>query len=117
MKEQRLKVHTTNYINTFILVADDSKAFVGAVPPDKDNIKSTASIQFELISNNPYKYVSDDVVLMVHAYRNDLIAEEYEKARAELFSKGQACLRSSPLTKRYGWGIHFNQEGKIALYG
>lgn len=33
------------------------------------------------------------------------------------FSKGQACLRASPLTKRYGWGIHSNEEGKIAIYG
>jgi len=26
-------------------------------------------------------------------------------------------MRSSPLAKRYGWGIHNNAEGKIALFG
>lgn len=42
---------------------------------------------------------------------------EYEQARAQFFSKGQACLRASPLTKTYGFGIHSNAEGKVALYG
>ena len=45
------------------------------------------------------------------------VAEKYEEARRELFSKGQACMRSSPLTKRYGWGVHCNHEGKIAIFG
>jgi hypothetical protein len=28
---------------------------------------------------------------------------------------GTACLRASMLPKKYGWGIHFNSEGKMAL--
>lgn len=24
-------------------------------------------------------------------------------------------MRTSPLAKTYGWGIHYNQEGKMAL--
>lgn len=112
-----MKIHTTNYINTFIFVADDCPTIVGQTPPQKDNLKSIAYIQFEIIRNSPYKYNSDDVIFMVYAYRKDLIEEEFDKVRTDLFSKGQACLRSSPLTKRYGWGIHFNNEGKIALFG
>lgn len=112
-----MKIHTTNYINTFILVADDCPTIAGETPPQKENIKSIANIQFELIRNNPYKYSSDDVIFMVYAYRKDLLEDEYDNARMDLFSKGQACLRSSPLTKRYGWGIHFNNKGKIALFG
>ncbi|MFZ1573402.1 MAG: DUF6157 family protein [Candidatus Kapaibacterium sp.] len=34
-----------------------------------------------------------------------------------MFSKGQPCLRTSPLTKKYGWGIHFDKNSKIAIYG
>jgi len=34
----------------------------------------------------------------------------------KFFSKGQPCLRSSPLVKRYGWGVHFNKDGKAAIY-
>jgi hypothetical protein len=30
-------------------------------------------------------------------------------------SKGHPHLHVSPLAKRYGWGIHNNAEGKIAL--
>ena len=25
-------------------------------------------------------------------------------------------MRSSPLSKRYGWGVHSDAEGKIAIY-
>lgn len=39
-----------------------------------------------------------------------------QKEKTKFFSKGQACFRASPLTKRYGWGVHSNAEGKIALY-
>ncbi|WP_262888194.1 DUF6157 family protein [Chryseobacterium gallinarum] len=28
----------------------------------------------------------------------------------------RACLRSSPLAKRYGFGFHHNSEGKVALF-
>lgn len=73
-------------------------------------------MQFDMISKNPYKYTSDEVVFRVFADRNDLVESEYEAARAQFFSKGQPCLRASPLTKRYGWGIHFDHEGKMALY-
>lgn len=27
------------------------------------------------------------------------------------------CLRASLLPKRFGWGVHYNTEGKISLYG
>ncbi len=35
--------------------------------------------------------------------------------RAKFFAEGQPCFRSSPLTKRYGWGVHCDSEGRIAL--
>ena len=112
-----MKIHTTNYINTFIEVAEDCPATQGEVPPVKGDAKTVANLQFDLISKNPYKFTSDDVLFQVYADRNDLVKEEYEEARNSYFSKGQACLRASPLTKRYGWGVHSNKDGKIALFG
>ena len=112
-----MKIHTTNYENTFIEVADDSPAMSGEVPPMKGDAKSVAKIQFELVSKNPYKFTSDDVLFQVYAERKDLMESELEEAREQFFSKGQACMRASPLTKRYGWGIHSDQNGKIAMYG
>jgi hypothetical protein len=48
--------------------------------------------------------------------KNDISKKEFEKEKEKFFSVGQACLRSSPLPKRYGWGVHSNSEGKIAIY-
>lgn len=112
-----MKVHTTNYENTFIEVAEDCPAVSGEIPKQKGDAKTVASILFEMISQNPYQYSSDDVFFQVFADKNDLTKSEYEEARKKFFSKGQACLRASPLTKRYGWGIHNNEKGKIALFG
>jgi hypothetical protein len=47
----------------------------------------------------------------------DSVREYWMKQREHFFSKGQPCFRASPLTKSYGWGIHSNEEGKIAMYG
>jgi hypothetical protein len=108
---------TTNYYNTFIEVAEDSPVKAAEIPPKKGDEKTIANIQFEMISNNPYKYTSDDVIFSAYIIKQNLAKENYEKERQSFFSKGQACFRSSPLPKRYGWGIHSNAEGKIAIYG
>lgn len=112
-----MKTHTTNYFNTFILVADDCPASVGEIPPVKDKNKTVANIQFEMIFKNPYKYTSDDVIFRVYVEKNNIPTAEHKQAREKFFSKGQPCFRSSPLAKRYGWGIHSNNEGKIAIFG
>jgi hypothetical protein len=112
-----MKIHTTNYTDTFITIADDCPALFGEIPPLKNDTKTVANIQFEMISKNPYKYTSDDVLFKVLAIKNDLTESEFQQAREQYFSKGQPCFRSSPLTKRYGWGVHNNHEGKIAIFG
>ncbi|MCP9763254.1 DUF6157 family protein [Lacihabitans soyangensis] len=111
-----MKEHTTNYYNTFIEIADDCPTEKAEIPPIKADAKSVANIQFEFINKNPYKFTSDDVLFSVFAERKELLEDELENARKEFFSKGQACFRASPLTKRYGWGLHSNSEGRIALY-
>ena len=111
-----MKTHTTNYFDTFIEVAEDTKATSGTKPPTKIN-KTVAELQYEILVNQPYTYSSDDVLFKVFALRNDLTESEYEKARQDFFSKGQPCFRASPLTKTYGFGVHSSSEGKIALYG
>lgn len=111
-----MKTHTTNYYDTFIEIADDSPTGKAEIPPQKGDKKTAANIQFELINKNPYKYSSDDVLFQVFAEKKELLEEEYPTAREEFFSKGQPCFRASPLTKRYGWGLHSDSEGKIALF-
>jgi hypothetical protein len=116
-KYAKMTVHTTNYTDTFIAIADDSPATQGEIPPVRGDTRSVANIQYEMISKHPYKYTSDDVLFQVYAERNDLTKSELANAREHFFSKGQPCLRTSPLTKRYGWGVHHDKNGKVALVG
>lgn len=108
-------MHSTNYFNTFIETAEDCPVAAAEIPPLKGDNKSVANLQFEMIVEHPYRYTSDEVLFSIHALRNG-ITGRLEAAREEYFSKGQACLRASPLAKRYGWGIHHNAEGKVAVY-
>lgn len=111
-----MKQHTTNYFNTFIEVAADTQVLCGTIPPAR-NQKSIAEIQFQIISEHPYEFTSDDVLFQVYALRNDLLKADYPEAKAAFFSKAQACFRASPLTKNYGFGIHSDSHGKVALVG
>ncbi len=108
--------HTTNYCDTFIEVADDCPISRSEVPIKKNGKETVASAQYEMISKHPYKFTSDDVLFTVFAERNNIAKKDWESAREKFFSKGQACLRSSPLTKRYGFGVHSKADGKVALY-
>jgi len=112
-----MKPHTTNYENTFIAVADDCPAVAGEVPPMKGDQPTVARLQYDLIRNNPYRFTSDDVIFQVHAVRTGLTEDKLGPARTQFFSRGQPCLRSSPLTKRYGWGVHCDAQGRVAIYG
>ena len=107
-------MHTTNYINTFIEIAEDCPVKSAEVPPQKGEVKSVANLHFEMIEAHPYQYTSDDVIFKTFVVKNGL-ESNLENERNQFFSKGQACMRCSPLTKRYGWGVHSNEEGKIAI--
>ena len=111
------KLHTTNYYDTFIEVADDTKVSCGTKPTSKPDKKTIAEIQYNLLVTNPYKFTSDDIFFQVFAERNDLTKAEYKHARQSFFSKGQPCFRSSPLTKTYGFGVHADSNGKVAIFG
>jgi hypothetical protein len=109
-------MHTTNYANTFIVVAEDSAADCGVAPPEKAENPSIASRTWRMIAERPYRYTSDDVIFTVWADRQGIPEDERDAARAEFFNKGQPCLRASDLGKKYGWGIHHDANGRVALY-
>jgi len=71
-----------------------------------------SNLQYDIAGKNPYKYTSDDVFFRVFAERYELVLLEYKEAREKFFSKGQPCFRASPLTKRYGWGVHSDKIEK-----
>lgn len=111
-----MTMHSTNYFDTFIQIAEDSPAQAGEIPPLRGEKKSVANLQFEMVIQHPYEYTSDEVLFRIFAKRKGISMSEMEAEREKFFSKGQACFRASPLTKRYGWGVHSNAEGKIALF-
>lgn len=106
---------STNYSGTFIQVADDCPVQGAEQPPAGTNAPTVAALQYALISEHPYEFTSDDVLFEVYATRNSVPAEAKAEARAAFFTKDQACLRSSPLGKRYGWGIHHDADSRVAL--
>ncbi|TJY39638.1 hypothetical protein E5161_18880 [Cohnella pontilimi] len=109
-----------NYYNTFITVAPDCPVETGTVPKDKKDGKTKPGIEFELAADRPYKYTQEELLFEVHVRHKQIPQEELaarrEEIREQFFSKPMACLRASMLPKKYGWGIHFNEEGKLALY-
>lgn len=108
-----------NYINTFIAVAPDTSAKAGTVPFGRGDKKSIAQLEYELISGQPYTLTQEEVQFSVHVQRHGIPAAKLETERAKLwsvfFSKSMACMRTSPLPRSYGWGLHFDAGGRVAL--
>ncbi len=110
-----MPAHTTNYFNTLIEIAEDCPTSVATLPAIKEGKTSVANYQFDKLNKHPYRHNSDEIIFGWYALRNEIPENEFSEARDVYFSKGQACLRTSPLAKKYGWGIHSNEEGKIAI--
>lgn len=113
---KKKKTHSTNYFNAFIAVAEDCSTLSAETPKPFRGEETAATIQFDMVKNNPYRFTSDDVLFQVHAAKKRVARKDMDREREVFFSKGQPCMRCSPLTKRYGWGVHSNAEGKIALW-
>lgn len=105
--------HTTNYADTLITVAPDTRATASMPPPVGKG--TVAERQFALLDGHDYEHTSDDVVFTVHADRAGIPEPDRAAAREDFFGRGQPCLRTSPLAKSYGWGIHADATGRVAL--
>ncbi|MGI2828196.1 DUF6157 family protein [Bacillus cytotoxicus] len=105
-----------SYKNTLITISEDSKATSAIVPVTRNGKPTIASIEYDLIKNNPYKFTQEDVQFKTYLIKNQIEEENTDELRKQFFSKPMACFRASPLVKNYGWGIHYNNQGKIAIY-
>lgn len=112
-------MHDINYYHTFIKVAPDCPSSVAQAPLLHNGKPTIASIQYELLSEAPYAYTQEDILFETHLRHKGLAEVLSEQEKAELrevfFDKPMACLRTSPLAKQFGWGIHFNKTGHAAL--
>lgn len=103
-----------NYTNSFMTVSADSGANSGTPPPRPGTV---AALQYAMLSAAPYRHTSADVIFAAYAGRNLAEGADLPSERAAFFSRSQACLRASPLVKTYGWGLHHDDQGRVALVG
>lgn len=104
-----------NYYDTLIEIADDCPAIKGQVPQKRSGKKTKAVVEYELLVKHPYTYTEEDIAFEVYAVQHDIPKASWPKERGKFLTKGHPHLRVSALAKRYGWGIHNNAEGKVAL--
>lgn len=104
-----------NYTKTLIAVADDSNATKGVVPQARGGKETVATLQYAMLAEHPYEHTQEDVLFEVWWSRQTSKSGSKEQARKTFFSKDQPCLRTSPLPKQYGWGLLFDDSGKVAL--
>jgi hypothetical protein len=88
---------TTNYFSTFITIAPDSPATSGTIPPTTAT-PTIAALQYALLTRRPYELTSDDVLFEIYAARCGTADDDRDTER-----------------ERYGWGIHHDEDGRVAL--
>lgn len=110
-----MTMESVDYTRTFITVAPDSNA-EATEPQQRAGKPTIASATWHLLHDNAYQLTSGDVIFTVWADRQQIPDSDRAATRREYFSVGRPCLRASDLGKRYGWGIHADAEGKLALY-
>jgi hypothetical protein len=104
-----------NYYQTLIAVADDCPVTESVVPSNRGAGKTIAVVQYEMLAGSPYVYTQEDVLFESWFRRRDLPDASRQQMRDAFFARSQACLRASPLPKKYGWGLAFDTEGRVAL--
>lgn len=110
-------MYSTNYYNTFIPIPEENKIQKGTIPTLKEGKKSIAYFLYENIIKHPYQYTSNELLFKAYIFTNGIDEADIKKHKIQFFSKKQLDLRGSSLVLSYGWGIHFNAQGKIALIG
>jgi hypothetical protein len=109
-----------NPVNQFIEIAPDCTLKTAVIPQERKGRRSIAGIEYDLLSAQPYRYTLEELKFAVHLQHKQISDAELSTHRAELwdklFAKPCACMRASPLTKQYGWGAHYDEAGRIALY-
>lgn len=109
-----------SYKNAFVKVSEDCPVVAAEIPVAKNGKKTAHLIQYELLTEHPYTYDHEELIYEVYVRQKDIPAAILKKDKpkiwAELFSKGHPCMRASALVKRYGFGAHYNEAGKIAVF-
>jgi len=99
----------------FIEVADDCPAVRAEVPPARAGRATKAAIEYELIAGEPYALTEEEVAFRTRVAMRDIAEADWPAEREHLLLQEKPRLRVSALAKRYGWGIHVDSQGRVAL--
>lgn len=71
-----------------------------------------------MLATAPGRWSQEDVQLASspQVRGQDIDGVELGRLRQEYFSRPRACLRASPLPKTFGWGLHYDADGRITLH-
>lgn len=109
-----------SYVDTFIQVAADCPVDRGVVPVARGEGTPIHVLQYELLANHPYAYTHENLLWEVHVRHRQVSPDDLRarggEIRAALFERKHPCLRASLLPKKYGWGVHYDARGGIALH-
>lgn len=118
-KGDRGKRVDLNYYHTLIAVAEDCPVGQSVVPEERGGKPTSAVLQYRMLAGCPFVFTQEEVLFRTWLQRQELpqslSEKEIARLREQFFSRPQACLRASPLPKRYGWGLRFDREGRVAL--
>lgn len=93
----------------------------GVVPRSERDPTPARVVLYDLVSRNPYKFTPEDLTFELHVRKPGPGRAEVHRRRAELWAglsaRSHPCLRACVPAKRFGWGLHVNADGKVALYG
>lgn len=103
-----------SYTNAFITLAPDCPITAGQV---RRQAMSIAGLEHASLLGFPYRYTAPDLIFEVQRRHKSVRDVELPAFRAWLLAKPQPCMRLSMLPKRWGWGIHFDELGRMAIYG
>jgi hypothetical protein len=109
-----------NYVQTLIAVADDCPVTGSVIPTARGGRKTVAVLHYELLNARPCRLTQEDMLFTTWLLR-EFAADDRPGAQDELalrerfFAKPQPCLRTSPLPKKYGFGLLFDAVGLVSL--
>ncbi len=93
----------------FILVAPGCPVDKGTVPQGKRAGKPIVVHQYEVLSQHPYEYTERELSDEVHIVRRGKQEGDLQRDKYDLIR--------SRLAKEFGWGLHYNEDRKLALVG
>ena len=105
-------------VDCFVPVAADCPTPYAVVPESAREPTPVHLLQYQLLSGEPYRYTLAELIVQVHVRRmGPEVAEaaDLDAVRTALFERPHPCMRASMLPKRYGWGVHYDTAGRIAL--